>query len=156
MTGFVFSLVRSPVYQAEALLGVNINNGVSESLPLWLTSVLGGYSAFTKRKTRFSIELLLLLWGTAILFLSQSRIGLLSAMAIVGVLILSVGWQQTGRLTRSIRGRRVGNQNEVKQDGPDFLRIALWSLFVLVLLLAVFQGAGLGKLVLGICPITPA
>lgn len=108
-------------------------------LPLWLTSFLGGYSVFTKRKTRISIELLLLLWGTAILFLSQSRIGLLSAMAIVGVLVMSVGWQQLGRLTRSIRARRYRNRTAVNQDGFDYLRFAFWLLFVLVLLLAAFS-----------------
>jgi hypothetical protein len=32
--GFVFSLLRSPVYQAEALIGVNIDYGISESLAL--------------------------------------------------------------------------------------------------------------------------
>lgn len=32
--GFGFSLFRSPIYQAEALLGVNINYGVSEELAL--------------------------------------------------------------------------------------------------------------------------
>ncbi len=108
-------------------------------LPLLLTSVLQGYSVFTKRKTRFSIELLLLLWGTAILFLSQSRIGLLSAMAIVGALVLSVGWQQAGRLTRAIRARRTSHRNDVKQNAPDVLRISLWLLFVLALLLAAFS-----------------
>ena len=42
-------------------------------LPLLLTSVLLGYSAFTKRKTRFSVELFLLLWGTAILARQRDR-----------------------------------------------------------------------------------
>lgn len=108
-------------------------------LPLWLTSVLGGYSVFTKRNTRFTIELLLLLWAAAILFLSQSRIGLLSAMAIVGTLVLSTGWKQTGKLAKSIRTRRYRNRTAMNLDRPDFLRIALWVLFVFGLLLAAFS-----------------
>ncbi len=34
LAGLVFSLLRSPVYQAEALLGININYGITESLAL--------------------------------------------------------------------------------------------------------------------------
>jgi O-antigen ligase len=108
-------------------------------LPLLLTSVLVGYSAFTKRKTRFSIELVLLLWGTAILFLSQSRIGLLSAMAVVGVLVLSAGWTQTGKLAGRIgAGRGTSGEGASRRD-PKLLRLVLWILFVLVLFLAAFS-----------------
>lgn len=34
LAGLVFSLLRSPIYQAEALLGININYGISEPLAL--------------------------------------------------------------------------------------------------------------------------
>jgi hypothetical protein len=108
-------------------------------LPLLLTSVLQGFSAFTNRRTRISVELFLLLWGTAILFLSQSRIGLLSAMAVVGVLVLSAGWTQAGNLAGRIAARRDANREEASPGDPRLLQVALWIVFILVLFLATYS-----------------
>lgn len=83
-------------------------------LPLLLASVLKAYSVFTRRKTRFSVELLLLVWTLPILFLSQSRIGYLSFFAAIAVLALHRSWRSADSLIgrfpsrRSDRSQRVG------------------------------------------------
>ena len=66
-------------------------------LPLWLASVVRKYTAFSLKRTAFSVELGLSLWGVVILFLTQSRIGLISAFAILGVLGLVGAWRLAGR-----------------------------------------------------------
>ena len=58
-------------------------------LPLWLASVLKGYTAFPFKLWRISVETLLLIWGILVLFFSYSRIGLVAFLATIGVLIFS-------------------------------------------------------------------
>jgi len=66
-------------------------------LPLWLASVLKGYTAFGFKLWRISIETILLIWGMVILFFSYSRIGLVAFLATIGVLVLSGSWKIVNR-----------------------------------------------------------
>ncbi|MGA9192005.1 MAG: O-antigen ligase family protein [Anaerolineales bacterium] len=72
-------------------------------LPLWLGSVLTRYSAFTRRRTYLSIELILLGWGTAILVMARSRISMLSLIVMVGVLYVLLARGASHRLAHRIR-----------------------------------------------------
>jgi hypothetical protein len=67
-------------------------------LPLWLASVLKGYTAFSFKLWRISVETLLLIWGILILFFSYSRIGLVAFLATIGVLVFSSSWNFVKRL----------------------------------------------------------
>jgi len=72
-------------------------------LPLWLGSVLTRFSAFTRRRTYFSVELVLLGWGTAILVMARSRISMLSLIVMVGVLYVLLVRGASHRLAHKIR-----------------------------------------------------
>jgi hypothetical protein len=74
-------------------------------LPLWLGSLLTRYSVFTSRKTLFSFELALSLWGTILLLLTFSRIGYLAFWAMLGVLIMAAAWRGSGAMMKHIQRR---------------------------------------------------
>jgi O-antigen ligase len=59
-------------------------------LPLWLGSVLTGFSAFARRRIYLSVELLLAAWGITILILARSRVSMVSLLAIGAVIFLLV------------------------------------------------------------------
>ncbi|MEW6568851.1 MAG: O-antigen ligase family protein [Chloroflexota bacterium] len=67
-------------------------------LPLLLGSVIRGVSVL-RRWRWLSLELLLLVWCLPILFLTQSRISLLSLLAMVSVLLVAAGWRAAGWIT---------------------------------------------------------
>lgn len=74
-------------------------------LPYWLAAAASGYSAHRFQLGRIRFEHLLLIGGAAALFLSVSRIGWLSFLAMLAVLILAlnlrfVGWAQKSLLRR--------------------------------------------------------
>ncbi len=72
-------------------------------LPLWLGSVLTRFSAFTRRRTFFSVELVLLGWGSAILVMARSRISMLSLIVMGGLIYLLLARGVSGRLARKLR-----------------------------------------------------
>ncbi len=54
-------------------------------LPLWIGSVLTRQSVFSARRSWVSIELVLSVWGTAILVMTRSRVSVVSLLAVAGV-----------------------------------------------------------------------
>jgi O-antigen ligase len=73
-------------------------------LPLTAASVLRGFSAFTRRKTRISPELGLLVACLFIFFMTQSRIGLLALLLLTTTLGLWGTWHLAGRWAAGLRG----------------------------------------------------
>jgi len=104
-------------------------------LPLWLSSVLKGYTAFSFKLRGLSVELGLLFWGAAVLFLSLSRIGLLSLFVSLGALGLAGGWRLTKNWVEIVRRRKDGSGTTEKAKGVDLLRVAFWMLLVLLSIL---------------------
>ena len=119
---------------------------VTVYLPLWFSSVVHRYSVFSGKNTRFSIELGLLLWGMLILFASHSRIALLGAMVSLGVLGLSFGWQLMGRWIESMRNTWSGFGSGILANHPNFMRLLLWLLLVLVVIMVGLAVVGLSGL----------
>jgi hypothetical protein len=106
-------------------------------LPLWISSVIRGYSAFGRSSKFLSPELGLLIWGSAVLFLSQSRIGFLSASMSTGIVFLVGGWGLAGRWAELLGIRRQDHWKNKSRRWLRVLRIILWFLLLLVLLLIV-------------------
>ncbi len=95
-------------------------------LPLWLASVFHRYSVFTKQKRIVSVELGLALWGSLILFMSQSRIGFLSYFAILSVLGILIFLA----FERLLFARQVQRREAKGIDPPSALKIRLWRLLI--------------------------
>ena len=115
-------------------------------LPLWFSSVIHRYSVLSRKATRFSIELGLLLWGTSILFASHSRIALLGVIATLGVLGLIFGWHLMGRGIEALKKKWPGFEGGVLGNRPILLRLALWVLLVLVVIVVGLAVVGLSSL----------
>jgi O-antigen ligase len=107
-------------------------------LPLWLSSVMRGYSAFSTKPKRISIELLLLIWGTMILILAESRISLLSVFVVIGILVLQTGWHKTGQWAEKISARRGKKGRTTERARGRLLQVALWVGLILLMILAIF------------------
>jgi O-antigen ligase len=110
-------------------------------LPLWLASVVMKRSVFSAKRSAFSIELGLSLWGLVILFLAQSRIGLLSAFAVLGTLGLAGAWQLAGRLTGKL------NLKGATSRGPEdihastrWFRSLIFIGFIFLIFMAMIAG----------------
>ncbi len=102
-------------------------------LPLWLASVFHRYSVFTKQKRIVSVELGLALWGSLILFMSQSRIGFLSYFAILAVLgILFFLGLERSWLTRRARRREAKGMKHPGVHGVRLWRILVWSAVIAI------------------------
>ena len=107
-------------------------------VPLWLGSVIQGYSAFSYRKSRISVELLFLLWSLAVLFLTLSRIGFISILAIGVVLAIGIGRKVAKRWSMlSVRAERISD----KEESEPGLRPSP-VLFVAVLILLTLIAGG--------------
>jgi len=74
-------------------------------LPLWLSSVICRAPSFSRSKGILSLELVLFLWGIAILLLTKSRISLFSLMLVGFVLYVIGSWRASGRLARRMAER---------------------------------------------------
>jgi hypothetical protein len=108
-------------------------------LPLWLASVLRGYSVFPRLGRLLTAELALLLWGFGVFLLVQSRIGLISIVTMVAFLYIVGSWRMLGRLVARFLGKREGR--------PRRSPLALQVLFFLVTaacLLGLLLGAAWG------------
>ncbi|NIM95451.1 MAG: hypothetical protein GTO18_17275 [Anaerolineales bacterium] len=97
-------------------------------LPLWLASVINGYTVFGSKSRRISVELLLFLWGCVVLFFTYSRIGLLAFTAAIAILLLFGSW------------RWIDDQAERRSSGGRWSKgqwkIILW--FCLILIIVIF------------------
>lgn len=73
-------------------------------IPMWLGSVVVGYSAFRLRRGVITVELVLAVLGAVALLLARTRISILSFSLVAGALILFLFWQIGGKLAKSSRG----------------------------------------------------
>lgn len=75
-------------------------------IPLWLGSVLSGYSVYSRKRGLLSLEFAMLLWSLVVLFFSFARLAWLSFFLVVAVvLILGSGriWERLGGRYRGAR-----------------------------------------------------
>jgi ABC-type multidrug transport system fused ATPase/permease subunit len=72
-------------------------------LPLWAASVIRRTSSISRAPERILPELILLVWGLAILVLSKSRISLLSLLAVTFVVALVWLWRRAERALQRAR-----------------------------------------------------
>src|SRR3990170_2993828 len=103
-------------------------------LPLWLASVVQGWSAFRRRPSRLSLELVLLIWGTCVLFFSYSRIGLLSFLFVLGVLAMVVAWRYAGTIADRWRAGLQDKGRLSRLPSRRFLQAASLAVVSLLLL----------------------
>ena len=82
-------------------------------IPLWLGSVITGYSVSTRRQGPLSLELILLLWSLVALFFSFARLAWIS-LFLLATILLVIG---SGR----IWDRLAGKFWSVKQQSRSFL-----------------------------------
>lgn len=69
-------------------------------LPIWLSSVALGYTAFKRRKGFLTAELALAMLAVISLLLARSRISILSFSLVLGLLVLAGFWRLGGRLAQ--------------------------------------------------------
>ncbi len=101
-------------------------------IPFCLASVLKRRSAFSRNRSYLSVELILLIWGLIILFLSFSRIGYIAFFASIGVLSMTFIWHESGVWARRI----IRPDNYIRQKMTRLLH----SLLLIVLILAILAG----------------
>ncbi len=102
-------------------------------LPLWAASVAMRFSVFRFRKGILSIELLMLAWGLTVHFLTLSRVGLVSAFMILGVLALFRIWIASGQVGDWLRNRAAGKRFAGLSSHGRFVRLVLLALALLLL-----------------------
>jgi len=71
-------------------------------LPLWLGGLLTRSSIISRPSKWPVMELVLTLWGLAILYLTRARISWLSIVVIIGAVFLSWSWRTSGRVATSL------------------------------------------------------
>lgn len=130
LTTRVTGLAYEPSFLADQL--------VILYLPLWFASVVRGYSVFNTRSSIWSVELGLAVWGLVIVFLSQSRIGLISAFSSLVVLSLVAAWKLATRLTKRVIHALGMGRNEVSGLMKSWIRITIWLLFLTLVISAFF------------------
>jgi O-antigen ligase len=103
-------------------------------LPLWLASVFQRYSVFSQKYRILSVEFGLAIWGSLILFMSQSRIGFLSYFAIIGVLgILAFLAFERLWLERRVHRREAKGQASPSSRQVRLWRILVWTALIIIL-----------------------
>ncbi|HEY45590.1 MAG TPA: hypothetical protein G4O14_02265 [Anaerolineae bacterium] len=106
-------------------------------LPLWFASVAMKRSVFSAKRSSFSVELGLSLWGLVILFLAQSRIGLISAFGVLGALGLAGAWQLAGRLASRLYLHRAKTiESGEILIAPKWLRSLIFVGFIALMCMA--------------------
>ena len=109
-------------------------------LPIWMAFVVRGYSAFGSRRSRLSVELGLLLWGMAVLFVSFSRVGLVSILVILAAIMLYLAWSASSRWIPALwRGVRLRSQRP-PSAAPLWLRLAF--MFPIAVAFVIVAAAG--------------
>jgi O-antigen ligase len=105
-------------------------------LPLWLASMIKGFSVFKKPFRRISWETVFFIWGAGILLLTQSRMGFISFFAIIGVIMLVGSWRLAGRIQKGREARA-----SLSEEGAVRRRVllgqgVLWAAIMLALFVA--------------------
>ncbi|MFV2044474.1 MAG: O-antigen ligase family protein [Anaerolineales bacterium] len=109
-------------------------------IPLGLATVVRGYSVFGRKSSWRSLELVILVWASLILFLTFSRIGMLAFISLLLVLAVLIG----GKLKHAIVQRSAASERQMMLDNPwkGRLRLLQWPLILAMILgasvLAVF------------------
>jgi hypothetical protein len=80
-------------------------------LPYWFAASLGGYSVFRKMKGTISVENILFLGGLGILFLSFSRIGWVSFLLMVGLVVINVNNLLVRKFRQFFKNRYTGKHD---------------------------------------------
>ena len=106
-------------------------------LPIWIAFVVRGYSAFGSRRGRLSVELGLLIWGLAVLFVSFSRVGLISILVVLAAATLYLAWKASSRWLAALQRRVEPNPPSAT---PLWLRIAFMLLIALGLMVTAAAG----------------
>lgn len=91
-------------------------------LPLWIGSVLTRQSVFSARRSWISIELVLGVWGIAILVMTRSRVSVVSLLAVAGVVYILL---VKAMITRWARRLMPVNESRQKRLGRVLLLAAL-------------------------------
>lgn len=86
-------------------------------LPLWISSVARGYSAFEAKLWRLSVEHGLLLWGIVVLFFSFARLAWLSFALILAALVVASSGRLAEGLARSGRSERLAGMVPADRSG---------------------------------------
>lgn len=95
-------------------------------LPLWLGSVVKGYSVFKIKWKRVTGEAILLIWGIVVLFFSFSRIGWVAFFASIGVLLVVGSWSYIDKLAERKSGKSRWSHRQWR---------AIYSIFILLIFL---------------------
>jgi O-antigen ligase len=106
-------------------------------LPIWIAFVVRGTSAFGSRRGRLSVELGLLIWGLAVLFVSFSRVGLISILVVLAAAALYLAWKASSRWMAALQHRAEPNPPSAT---PLWLRIAFMILIALGLMATAAAG----------------
>jgi O-antigen ligase len=107
-------------------------------LPLWLSSVLCRTSTIWKSKGILSFELVLCVWGIAILLLTKSRISLLSLLGVVLLLYIVGGWRASGWVAQRLSERSPTFRSDSWRRA---LRVVFEGVAISALLAAAIGGA---------------
>jgi len=114
-------------------------------LPLWLSSLVMGTSAFRIKKGILTVEFGLLLWAVVVLFLTFSRIGLVSGFLILSIVAISFGGGRIRTwLSRTSNGSKAADQDRQ----PVFQRVlwrGFWPIFILLIVVLIVGTAFLGS-----------
>lgn len=118
-------------------------------LPVWLSATLRGYSAHRAKLWRFSFENLLLGGGVIVLFISFSRVGVVSFLLVIIVILMNL----TIRLARWLSERLLGwlsslHKTVITSRFAGGLRV-MFSIILLVLLLLLFLASAVGMVYAG-------
>ena len=79
-------------------------------LPIWVSSVALGYTAFKRRKGFLTVELALAILAMISLLLARTRISILSFSLVFGLLLLAGIWRLGARLSRRSSGQLLLRQ----------------------------------------------
>ncbi|MFV2043800.1 MAG: O-antigen ligase family protein [Anaerolineales bacterium] len=83
-------------------------------IPLWLGSVITGYSVYSRKFGPLSLEFVLLMWSLVVLFFSFGRLAWLSFFLLVAVLLILGSGRIWGRLAGMFGERRQRNEQGVR------------------------------------------
>ncbi len=101
-------------------------------LPLWLASLVTGYSVVPKRGKVPALELGLAVWGIAVLLLAESRISVIGLLATLAVLGVWLAWRWAGDLVSRMPSRfRLGFPITSLLSRIGLLVLALMALVLL-------------------------
>lgn len=93
-------------------------------IPYWLASAVTRTSAFKKKFGKFQVEDFCLVGGVAVLFFTLSRLGYLSFLLMIGVIILRVSGWLVNRIESFLQAK---NESLRKKRAQKWLRAGLFA-----------------------------